>query len=91
MPRTPILSRVGFFDYVNRNSKVRRNLEWNLVETELGAMTEPRQHMLYSGLQPIADIDIVDAGFNDQTYMSRDVFYTSMGTDGPQMFFDWNL
>ena len=44
MPKTPIVNRTAFYE-VLRDGTVR-DLEWNLVQTTLGAMVEPRTLLL---------------------------------------------
>ena len=59
MPKTPILSREGFYKTSLGGTLVP--LDWNLINTNLGVMLEQRQ--MGPARNPLKDIDAIDAGF----------------------------
>lgn len=83
MPRAPILNRQGF--YTKLRGGTYRDLDWNLVNTSLGAMVEPRQ--LVAVLPgKLTDKDRFDGDdFNDRRELSVDEFYRYHGTGGQQI------
>jgi len=88
MPRTPIQSRDGFFKII---SGVRVPLHWNLVETAIGAMLEPRQ-LLGPSTSPLAEkVDAVDAGFTRETEYNEDLLSYQHSTGGVQLLTDYGV
>jgi hypothetical protein len=88
MPRAPINTRQGFYETINRNLKLTRPIEWNVVETELGQMVEPRSLGLFDG--KIVQQDAVDIAYDSFTPIDGSSFYSVYGTGGPQSFVDFN-
>lgn len=80
MPKQPILNRECFYDTLNDGTL--RHLDWNLVNTSLGACIEPRQVCSVHINSGTVQIDVVDASFNRITPMDEDAFYRLMGTGG---------
>ena len=89
MARTPVLQRRTFFNYVNRYSTVRQDFPWNVVDTELGPMVEPRMlPLIIDG--KIVQIDAVDAAIDSESFLDPTTFYSTYGTDGQQLLYDYN-
>lgn len=83
MPKAPILNRQGF--YTKLRGGTYRDLDWNLVNTSLGAMVEPRQLVLVAGGK-ITEKDRFDGDdFNSRTELSGDLFYRYHNTGGDQL------
>lgn len=64
MPKSPILSRDGF--YVERPGGLARLLDWNIVNTSLGAMFEPRQLNVVP-IDGFSALNSIDGGFTRLT------------------------
>lgn len=79
MPKTPILSRERFYDTLGDGS--HRLLDWCLVNTELGAMIEPRQSFVM-GINPITNIDAHDMSYNKSSYFDEGKFFSTFNTGG---------
>lgn len=83
MPRAPILNRQAF--YTKQRGGSYRDLDWNLVNTSLGGMVEPRQIVSLDG-NKVSDKDRFDGDdFNERREMSDDDFYRLTGTGGQQL------
>ena len=96
MPKAPILARRGFFSYVDRTQSTLRMLDFNVVDTELGSMVEPRQvafgiQLGNSGSTGYANIDVTDAAFNSLSQIDQNTFLSQFGTDGLQGPIEFNL
>ena len=91
MARLPILFRRGYFESINRNlnPKVYRPLEWNVVDTELGPMAEPRQFSFFVDGK-IVQLDALDMAYDRETEFDSSGFYNTMGTYGPQRMIDFD-
>ena len=89
MARTPINARRGFFYKPNRNTNVRVALQWNVVDTDLGPMVEPRQFGLAVDGK-ITQIDLLDAAADSEGEMEAATFYSQYGTDGQQLMYDFS-
>ena len=76
MPKAPILSRTRLYETLRDGSF--RNLDWNLVNTTLGAMMEPVSIVM----GPITQRDPYDESFTDRMSISGDQQYQLMGTGG---------
>lgn len=88
MPKSPILSRECFFETLKDGTF--RDLDWNLVNTELGAMIEPNSFGgLIAASGVVTQVDIVDCSFNKLTNLPEDVFYARYG-GGRQVPIDFN-
>ena len=83
MPRMPIQARRGFYYKPNRNIAAVLPFDWNLVDTELGPMVEPRLLLRYIEGK-VLDQDYVDQAFDSMTTMDDNGtgFYTAYGTAG---------
>ncbi len=92
MPRAPISSRRGFFTFINRNINppVTRQLDCNVVETELGTMVEPRNFGYTGTDSKIVNGDPMDEGFNSETLMDEGAFANQYNTYVTQRPFDFN-
>lgn len=89
MPKAPILNRETFYDRLGDGTF--RDLDWNLVNTELGAMVEPRTLMSgLAGARGIVHTDLKDISFNKRSELDEDAFYRLMGTGGRQIPVDFN-
>ena len=89
MPKTPILDREGFFTVIPGGSI--KDLDWNLVNTEVGACVEPRQIAMIDAATKVTQVDFVDASFTRRTQIDANKFYSLLGTDGPQIPGDYTL
>ena len=85
MPKSPVLYRESFYDTL-RDGTIRM-IDWNLVDTELGACVEPRG-ILMNG--PINQIDVVDASANRLTQFDEDTFGETFGSGGQQLPIDFD-
>jgi hypothetical protein len=93
MPKAPILARRGYFDTISRSNPIIRFLDWNVVDTELGSMVEPRQDIrgiptAVAGANGLVQVDLIDSGFTAISQMNSDTFYSQFGTDGQQVAVD---
>lgn len=86
MPKTPILNREAFYQKLRDGSFV--DLQWNLVQTSLGAMVEPRP--LRGEGSKMNNFDPYDASFTRRTEFNADTFYSLFGTYGQQIPVDFN-
>ena len=90
MPKTPILSRTSFYSPIRgtmdrtTNEPMLRRLEWNVVETELGTCVEPAVpvQMDASGIQPVAQVDFIDAAISRIQIIDDSTFQQQYGTYG---------
>ena len=64
MARTPINSRRTFFVRVNRHVPLISFYDWNVVETDLGTMVEPRNTLGYGTGDKVTNIDLRDSSFD---------------------------
>ena len=83
MPKTPITSRRSFFETIRADTvnKSKRMLDWNMVDTALGPMAEPRA-VLNGAMGPVTNVDAVDAAFDSITEMQAEQFQAATGTGG---------
>lgn len=88
MPKAPILYREAFYETLADGSI--RMLDFNLVNTELGAMIEPRSVSLVNTTGSITTMDVYDASINKLSPMKEDEFYRLTGFSGRQAFTNWN-
>lgn len=86
MPKAPILSREGFFTTLRDGSI--RDLDWNLVNTNLGAMMEPRQLSIVGS--PVTDVDPNDYSYTRRVQLDENTLPETLGTAGPQLPYDFN-
>lgn len=84
MPRAPILSRDCFYQKLRDGTY--RDLDWNLVNTSLGAMVEARSIGGYTGEQVL---DLRDLSFNDRREFDENKFFRYHGTGGNQLPVDF--
>jgi hypothetical protein len=90
MPKGPILERVQYFAKMPGQGSVGvAMLDWNVVETSLGTMVEPRT-ISPVGLDRLLDVDIFDAAPNRIVEINEDTFYTQYSTSGNQLPRDFN-
>lgn len=80
MPRKPIDSRECFYDTVQDGTF--RDLDWNVVGTELGVMVEPRSISAVPIGTSIVQVDVIDTTFNRRSPMDEDAFIRLHGTGG---------
>ena len=89
MPKVPILSREAFYDRLRDGTYI--DLDWNLVNTSLGAMVEPRRlSEVVTAASPIVQADAADVSFDRRTEIDGDRFFSLMGTGGNQSLVDFN-
>ena len=89
MPKAPILSRECFFDRLRDGSY--RDLDWNLVNTSLGGMVEPRALVGGHGNGRQTNVDLKDASFTDRRELDEDTLFRLLGTAGHQLPVDYNV
>ena len=83
MPKSPILRREIFFDYLGDGTMFI--LHWALVDTELGGMIESRMPVIASlGTNPVTNIDMIDCSFNKLSPFDANRFSQTFGTSGYQ-------
>lgn len=82
MPRVPILHRTVFYSRLRDGTF--RLLDWNLVNTTLGAMMEPRL-LRYTEDGKVTNLDVYDINFNRITEYNEDKMYAETGTAGFQL------
>ena len=90
MAKTPVQARRGFYYKPNRNLNTLVPFDWNVVDTELGTMVEPRN---FAGLDPtskVVQIDIIDAAYDSVTVTNQDTFYAENGVGGQLIVGDFN-
>ena len=87
MPRAPITNRQRYFEKLRDGSY--RDLEFNLVNTELGAMIEP---VSICRVQEgnVQNVDAVDASFDGRTEIRRAEILNMFGTSGLQSPTDYS-
>lgn len=78
MPKDPILYREEFYESL-KNGMIR-HLDWCSVNTELGAMVEPKSRLAFRN--EVTQIDIVDFASNKLSFLPEDEFYRRFGTGG---------
>jgi hypothetical protein len=84
MPKAPILHRTRFVDVLRDGTQIF--LDWNLVNTSLGAMMEPVSMAHAPGqLQQTTQGDPYDVSFNALLPMSRDALF-SITNSGGELF-----
>jgi hypothetical protein len=89
MPKAPILSRETYYDTLNNGTL--HLLDWNVVNTSLGAMVEPRQVSLAElGTGDQAQIDLTDVGPTRLSPMVEDTFFGKHLGGGQQLPRDYN-
>lgn len=89
MARAPITNRIAYSYKINRYLDERLPFDWNVVETELGTMVEPRQLVRFiDGSVP--QVDLVDSAFDSQAFMSPEEFQSTYNHGGPQLMVDFN-
>ena len=88
MPKAPILNRELFYTRLRDGSY--RDLDWQLVNTSLGAMVEPRQ-IVGIDRQKVVQRDVYDSSFTRRTEFNEDQFFSLMGTAGQQVPVDFNI
>lgn len=86
MPKGPILKR---YLLVDNFKGAKRLLHWNLVETALGNMVEPR-NMQAAMPGKIVQTDAIDNSFNDVWHINEDEMPARLGTAGLQVPVDFN-
>ena len=87
MPRAPILNREGYYKTLRDGTQVP--LDWNLVNTPLGAMLEQRQFGPCTS--PLLDVDAVDAGFTREVEYDENVLQFQFSTGGSRLPTDYAL
>ena len=87
MPKAPILNRECFYDTLGDGTL--RFLDFCLVNTELGAMVEPRSLLGAQFSQGLAHVDLRDASFNKMSAMKEDEFYQLTNHSGRQIPVDF--
>jgi hypothetical protein len=85
--KAPILSRELLFDTLRDGSK--RLLDWNLVNTELGAMLEPRN--VLPAMAPMTAIDAYDASFTRFVEFDEDLLVATFNVSGRQLPMDFTV
>lgn len=79
MPKAPILSRFRLYERMRDGSE--RDLEWNVVNTSLGQMIEPRSHTIHFGAMPQRDpYDLENV--NGRQLIQADQMPSLLGTGG---------
>jgi hypothetical protein len=87
VPRNPILDRQEHFFRLSDGTFA--DFDWNLVNTSLGAMVEPRQ-MIDTTRDKFVAVDLRDASFNRRLEINPDQFYSQTNTQGPQLPVDYS-
>lgn len=87
MPRSPILDRQAHFVRLSDGTFV--DFDWNLVNTSLGAMVEPRQ-IVRTQRDKFVPVDQFDASFTRRIEINPDQFYSQTNTQGPQLPVDYS-
>lgn len=86
MPKAPINSRTVY--YTIRRDGTIRFTDWNLVDTNLGAMVEPA--MCNEVVQPIIDMDLDEISFNRMELLDEVLQASVLGTAGNQVCVNYN-
>jgi hypothetical protein len=82
MPKAPILDRECFYEILRDGTT--RDLDWNLVNTSLGAMLEARTLVTIGG--PVQQWDPYDMSVNRRTPMSTEMFASLMQGSGGDLW-----
>lgn len=94
MPKGPILYREKFFapvpgspDLADRGhaNMNLRELDWNVVQTEVGMCVEPNQSLWASANTSITQTDVTDNSINKISIMEESLFVQQWGTGGAQL------
>jgi len=80
MPSAPILTRTLLWERLSDGSI--HLLDWNLVNTSLGVMVEPRVLLRDSGA--IKDEDLFESGYTDMMVLQSDSFFATYWFSGSQ-------
>jgi len=89
MPKAPILDREMFYDTL-RNTGTLRLLDWQLVNTEVGAMLEPRPLSFAEIGADQAQIDLTDMSVNRISPSDEDTFFSVYLGGGQQLPRDYS-
>ena len=87
MPKEPIIERVALFQRLRDNTL--RQLDWNIVETSLGKMLEPRA-FFRADSDDIKNVDVYDANYTSIRILDAGAFANEFQTDGIQFPSDFN-
>lgn len=97
MPRAPIVYREAFYETVRGGTRdylgnqPKRELEWYVVETELGTMVEPRTSInAVDAVGKIVNADLTDMSVSKFTEMDAGAFQNQYGTGGGSLV-DYNV
>lgn len=86
--KAPILARDRMYGRMRRTGDLYP-LDWNIVNTELGAMMEPRQ-ILGADANKIVNLDIEDNSFNRITEVNEDEMVNLFNHSGRQIPVDFS-
>lgn len=86
MPKGPVLYREHFYTRLRDGSFL--SLDWNVVNTTLGGMVEPRQLMY--GNRKITQVDVTEISFNKVSEIDGNQFWRLYNTGGNQLPVDFN-
>lgn len=87
--KEPILSRTLLFDLL-KDKKTMIRLDWNLVDTVLGGMLEPRSMSGINAAESIQNFDVFDAGFTSFRSQNEDTMQSIFSTGGILFPRDYN-
>jgi len=87
MPKGPILDRTLVIE--KRKNGTFRLLDWNLANTDVGAVVEPRQLNILPSHEQVTQVSVPDITFNRIQFMSEDEFYKLNGSGGRQVPVDF--
>lgn len=89
MPKAPILARESFF-YRLRDGTFRW-LDWNIVNTSIGAMIEARPVGMFGEHSSSANVDPYESSFNTVRELSPEEFTRLTGHGGSQVLLDYHV
>ena len=83
MPSAPILGRTLLYEYLP-DGVTYHQLDWNIVETSLGSMVEPRVMNRNLAEMDIQNEDLFQGGYTAILKLSSDDLFTQYGVLGSQ-------
>lgn len=83
MPKAPITSRTLLYDVRADDSYF--DLDWNIVNTSVGQMIEPRCLIAVPIGENFVPVDQEDNSFTDRSQTRNDQLFDAYGTGGQQL------
>ncbi len=101
MPKRPILTRDKFFSRQSYTAggganalQLLKEMDWNVVLTDLGPMVEPNQSLMPDGTgsATAAQVDFTDSAYTAVHVLDNEAsFANDFGTGGSGIFYDFGV